>query len=264
MDPVLTLSLIQPDLTWEDPVQNMEKLSMHLEQLPDPVDLILLPETFNTGFSIHPERCAEYMNGPSVHFLREKSAEKKAVIIGSLLIAEDGKYYNRLIAMFPDGHYEYYDKRHLFRMSDENRKLTPGTRRIIIEVKGWKILPLVCYDLRFPVWSKNRMNGNDYEYDLLIYAANWPASRHAVWKSLLTARAIENLAFVAGVNRVGKDGDGTDHLGESVIVDHKGFILGIADKETPSVVTAAIDRKELEDFRRSFPVGLDWDQFIIR
>jgi predicted amidohydrolase len=264
MENELTIGLVQPDIYWEDTERNLLNLSVELDRITEPADVVLLPEMFNTGFSINPAKCAEPVNGPSMQFMREKAREKNIVITGSILTAENGNNYNRLIAMFPDGSYLWYDKRHLFRMSEEYKVLKSGNKKIFFTVKGWKILPLVCYDLRFPVWSKNRIIRGEYEYDLLLYVASWPKSRHHVWKSLLIARAIENQAFVAGVNRIGKDGDGTDYGGESLIIDPEGVIRFAAEQDKPFTGTFTVSRDELDSFRRSFPIGYDWDHFTIK
>jgi predicted amidohydrolase len=203
------------------------------------------------------------MEGLSIQFLREQAEKMNAAICGSLMIKENGFYYNRLICMQPDGSFIQYDKRHLFLLSDESTVFTGGNKRTILEIKGWKILPLVCYDLRFPVWSKNTFTGGRYEYDLLIYVANWPENRGNVWKTLLKARAIENQVFVAGVNRIGKDGAGTNHIGESMVIDPKGRVISSADPGEPAILTASLPFEELQAFRNSFCVGPDWDHFTI-
>jgi predicted amidohydrolase len=261
--PDLKISLIQSDLSWEDPAKNLDHFSQIVDAMHEPVDLVLLPEMFSTGFSIQPDHCAEEMNGPSMKFLTNYSGKLNSIIAGSLKIKDDGKNYNRLIWMNPDGTFIQYDKRHLFKLSDESTIFTEGEKKQVIHHGSWKILPLICYDLRFPVWSKNTWSEKGYEYDLLVYVANWPESRANVWRSLLVARAIENQAFVAGVNRIGKDGAGTNHAGGSLIVDPKGRIIAEAPAHEPAILTASLPFAELRSFRESFQIGRDWDQFTI-
>ena len=263
MDTDLKIALVQSDIYWEESSRNIARFAGELDRIREPVDLILLPEMFNTGFSVNPGKCAESMEGPSVRFLKEKAGEKDCVVMGSLLIAEEGHYFNRLVAMFPDGKSQHYDKRHLFRLSEEYRVFKGGNRRILITVKGWKILPLVCYDLRFPVWSRNRYLDGEYEYDLLVYVANWPKTRRHIWKSLLIARAIENQAYAAGVNRIGKDGHGTDHTGESLVSGPKGEIIFSAGQGRSCTATVTLEKEKLKQIRESFPIGPDWDRFTL-
>ena len=259
----LRVAYIQTDLSWEDKVQNLERFDEHLANVKEDVDLVILPEMFNTGFSINPERFAEQAKGEGVNYLLNKAKGMKAVIIGSLLTRTRDGFVNRLIVAHPGGKLETYDKRHLFRLSEEYRIIRGGDKRLVIKIKDWKIRPLVCYDLRFPVWSKNTYKNGKYEYDLLVYVANWPASRSVVWKTLLSARAIENQVYCIGVNRVGMDGNGTGHSGDSMVVDGKGNILSSvpAGKEGVNIVT--LPGKDLELFRESFTVGMDWDRFKI-
>lgn len=258
----LKVTWVQTELAWEDPAVNLERFRELLEPVED-TDLILLPEMFNTGFSINPERCAEPPGGPSSRFLREVAREKQCAVAGSLITREQGHHFNRLHVYFPDGTLEIYDKRHLFRLSEEYKIFRGGDRKKIISYKGWKILPLVCYDLRFPVWSKNRYMNGEYEYDFLFYLSNWPDSRSHVWRSLLLARAIENQAYVAGVNRIGEDGFGTWHSGGSLVAGPKGTIISETEPGIPSVQTAVLNHSELQLYRDSFTVGMDWDQFTI-
>jgi omega-amidase len=258
----LRVTWVQTELAWEDPAANLQ----HFRDLLAPVkdtDLILLPEMFNTAFSINPARCSEPPDGPSSAFLQEIAVKKGCAVAGTLITKVGRHHFNRLHFYFPDGTLETYDKRHLFRLSEEFRIFRGGDHRKIIRYKGWKILPLVCYDLRFPVWSKNRFMKGEYEYDFLFYLSNWPYSRAYAWKSLLVARAIENQAYVAGVNRIGNDGFGTWHSGSSLVADAKGRILAEAGEGMPSVQTVSLDYSELQLFRDSFTVGMDWDQFTI-
>ncbi|MCX6269144.1 MAG: amidohydrolase [Bacteroidetes bacterium] len=259
----LRVTLIQTNLFWEETQKNLAHFDRLLGSISEPTDLILLPETFNTGFSINPAACAESMDGPSMLFLRSKASERNAVIMATLLICEGNGCYNRLVCMHPDGNFETYDKRHLFRLSEEYKIFRGGQKKLIVELKGWKILPLVCYDLRFPVWSKNTWNDGKYGYDLMVCLANWPSSRAHVWKTLLQARAIENQAYVAGVNRIGIDGNGTRHAGDSMAVDSKGRVLFLAEEGRDAIETVTFSAGNLILFRDSFTVGMDWDHFTI-
>lgn len=259
----LKITLVQSDVYWEDSLKNLAHYGDMIGKLKEPTDMIILPEMFNTGFSMHPDRCAETMDGPAMQFLTEIASGEKCLIIGSILIREKGSYYNRLVAMYPDGSFQCYDKRHLFILTDEYKLLKGGTARIIINWKGWKILPLICFDLRFPVWSRNTWRDGEYEYDLLVYPSNWPASRSHVFKSLLVARAMENSTFVAGVNRVGKDGEGIPYLGESMIVDPKGRIIANGETEKNSIFSIALSASELNTIRESYNIGPCWDHFRI-
>jgi omega-amidase len=259
----LNVTFIQTDIYWENTKKNLEHVGRLLEGITVPTDLILLPETFNTGFSINPATCAEPMDGPSVQFLRTQAIKNNATIMATLLISEQNGCYNRLVCMHPDGHFETYDKRHLFRLSEEYRIFKGGHKNLIFEVKGWKVSAIICYDLRFPVWSKNTWLDGVYGYDLLVCLANWPASRKNVWNSLLMARAIENQAYVAGVNRIGEDGHGTGHSGNSMAIDAKGNLLYVAGDGAAQVETIAFSAGDLKLFRDSFTVGMDWDHFTI-
>jgi len=259
----LRITWVQADLSWEDPKTNLQLFRELLSGVAE-TDLVLLPEMFNTGFSVNPACCAEHAGGPSSLFLKELALEKKCAVAGSLITEDKGRYFNRLHFYFPDGTLETYDKRHLFRLSEEYRIFAGGSRKTIIRYKGWKILPLVCYDLRFPVWSKNTYMNGEYGYDLLFYLSNWPDSRSHVWKSLLVARAIENQAYVAGVNRVGTDGYGTWHSGGSLVADAKGRILAEAADGVISVESVTLNAGDLKLFRDAFTVGMDWDQFTIK
>jgi len=258
----LNIVLLQSDIFWEDAEKNLAHFSGMVNEIRGPVDLVILPEMFSTGFTTNIVRCAEPMDGPSMRFLRETAGTKGCMIVGSLLIGEETGFYNRLVCMSPDGTFQAYNKRHLFRLTEEYKVMRSGDKKIIIQKGDWHILPLVCYDLRFPVWSKNSFQNGKYEYDILVYPSNWPRSRAHVWKSLLIARAIENQAYVVGVNRIGPDGYGTRHAGNSMVVDPKGNILAEAgDRE--EILQTTLSMEELILFRESFKIGLDWDRFII-
>jgi omega-amidase len=260
----LTIALVQTDLTWQDAQVNLVTYEQMIsEKVHDPVDIIFLPEMFNTGFSINLEKCAEEMDGPSIRFLKEVAGKRKCHIITSLLIHESDYYVNRQVTVSPEGTIQSSDKRHLFRLSEEFKNLRQGKSKMIENINGWNVLPLICYDLRFPVWSKNTFTDGNYGYDLLVYVSNWPASRAYVWKSLLVARAIENLSYVVGVNRIGYDGFGTSHLGDSMIVDPAGRIMTVAEPGKAAVCEARLSKTDLGNTRETYPFGQDWDQFNI-
>jgi len=254
----LKIACIQSDLAWEDADKNLNMFARELQSVPEDTELIILPEMFSTGFSMKTEKLAEIMNGKSFVWLKEQATKINKVIIGSLIIADNNDYYNRLFVMFPDGNYEYYDKRHLFRMGNEHKHYSAGNKRLVFQYKNWRICPLTCYDLRFPVWSRNQ---NDY--DLLIYIANWPESRRVVWEKLLPARAIENQVYVAGVNRVGEDGEGLSYAGDTMIINPRGEIMVKSKEKTQQIIHAGLSLDELNHFREKFPVGLDADKFKI-
>ena len=257
------ITLLQTDLYWHDPVANRAILEERIFTLPEPTDLIVLPEMFTTGFTMDARAVAEPMNLTTFRWLRQMATQTGAVVTGSYVVRENNKFYNRLVWMQPDGAYDVYDKRHLFRMAGEEKVYTAGSQRIIKEWKGWRICPLVCYDLRFPVWSRNVNDyDQDYAYDLLLYVANWPAARRNAWNVLLQARAIENLSYVAGVNRVGRDSNQNLYTGDSALIDFKGAVLfQHSDTELVHQQTLSID--ELRAFRERFPAHLDADQFSI-
>lgn len=259
MAPTLRVTLVQSKLSWQDAQANRERFEALLAPLPGSTDLIVLPEMFTTGFTMKPEVAAEPAHGPTVEWLAAMASRLRATIMGSIATAEAGKHFNRLVWMRPDGSYVSYDKRHLFRMAREHEHYAPGRSKSIVELQGWRILPLVCYDLRFPVWSRNRLGG-DGEYDVLVYIANWPARRRYAWQTLLRARAIENLSYCVGVNRVGEDGAGIEHSGDSMALDYLGQPL--LDESTEEFVkTVTLDRAGLEEFRKKFPAHLDADSF---
>jgi predicted amidohydrolase len=263
----LTVTTIQPDLVWEDKTANLQRLEKQILSLQDPAEVVVLPEMFSTGFSMRPAALAEPMDGPTVNWMREIAARRKIILTGSVIIGEEGRYYNRLIWMLPTGEYGCYDKRHRFAFAGEDKEYTAGNKRLIASVKGWRILLLVCYDLRFPVWSRQTPAGEvageeTLEYDCIIYVANWPERRSLAWKTLLSARAIENQAFVIGVNRVGMDGNNINHSGDSMIIDPLGEILyhGVGKEE---VYTHTLQKDRLTEVRQRFPFWRDADHFSI-
>lgn len=259
MSPTLRVTLIQSKLDWHDAGANRRRFEQLIAPLGGETDLIVLPEMFTTGFTMKPEEAAEPANGASVAWMSEMASRTNACITGSIATSENGNFFNRLIWMRPDGTHVAYDKRHLFRMAREHHHYAAGRGKSIVELHGWKVLPLVCYDLRFPVWSRNQIGGEG-EYDMLVYVANWPARRRYAWQTLLKARAIENLSYCIGVNRVGQDGAGIEYSGDSMALDYLGQPLF---DETPGefVKTVTLDRAGLEEFRKKFPAHLDADGF---
>jgi omega-amidase len=254
----MKISIIQYDLVWEDKTSNFRKLSTLITPLFNQTDIVVLPEMFNTGFSINQKALAESPEAETFDWLADISRKGKFGICGSYIVKENGKYYNRWIFVTPEGNYWHYDKRHLFSMSGENKYFSSGKTRLVFSFRGVRISPFICYDLRFPVWSRIR---NDC--DLIIYVANWPESRQDIWDTLLKARAIENQCYVAGVNRTGTDGTGIAYCGGSVIVDPQGAILATADQNTEISVTSDISMAELSDLRKFFPFLRDADDFEI-
>ncbi len=255
----LTITLIQANLFWEDKVANLQMLTEKINKITEPTELVILPEMFSTGFSMQPEKLAENMEGDTIAWMRNIAATKKIILTGSLIIKEENKYYNRLIWMLPTGQYWHYDKRHLFAFANEHQHYTAGNKRLIAQVKGWKINLQVCYDLRFPVWARQ---ANAEEYDILLYVANWPERRSHAWKTLLTARAIENQSYVIAVNRVGNDGNNIYHSGNSLVIDALGNELyHKADAE--DVFTITLQKENLQETRNKFPFLKDADGFKI-
>jgi predicted amidohydrolase len=255
MNSHLRVTLVQTELAWQDPAANRQRLAAHLHGLISHTDLVALPEMFSTGFSMDAAALAEDMAGPTIGWMREEAAALGCVITGSLIIREQGRCYNRLVWARPDGTLQHYDKRHLFRIAGEQDHYVAGGRRLVVELKGWRVCPMICYDLRFPVWSRNRD-----DYDLLLYVANWPQRRAHAWSTLLKARAIENLSYVVGVNRIGRDGNGAAYAGDSVALDFLGRTLS-SEGGGDRVETAVLDLESLHAYRRSFPVHLDADRF---
>ena len=255
MNSHLRVTLVQTGLAWQDPATNRHRLAAHFRGLPGHTDLVVLPEMFSTGFSMDATALAEDMDGPTVGWMREEAAALGCVITGSLIVREAGLCHNRLVWARPDGTVEHYDKRHLFRVAGEHDHYAAGARRLVVDLKGWRVCPMVCYDLRFPVWSRNRD-----DYDLLLYVANWPQRRAHAWSTLLRARAIENLSYVIGVNRIGKDGNGVTYAGDSVVLDFLGQPLS-SEGGGDRVETAVLDLESLQSYRVSFPAHLDADRF---
>lgn len=251
----LTLTLLQSRLAWQDPAANRAQFDRLIDGLERPGELIVLPEMFTTGFTMNPAGAAEPMDGPTLHWLAATAARTGSTLCGSLVIAEGGRYYNRLVWMRPDGSREFYDKRHLFRMAGEHEQYAAGSTRLVVTLAEWRICPLICYDLRFPVWSRGAN-----AFDLQLYVANWPRPRRSAWQALLPARAIENQCYVAGVNRIGSDGNGVDHAGDSAVYDYFGQVLASAGEE-PQALTVTLDGAALARYRDKFPAWRDADRF---
>ena len=251
----MKVAVIQSPLVWEDPQLNRNYFEAKINTIVSEVDLIVLPEMFNTGFTMQAEAVAETMQGQTMLWLQSLAKARKCAITGSLIVTEDGKFYNRMVFVFPTGEVQQYDKRHLFTLAGENVVFTAGTEKIIIEYKGWKICPLICYDLRFPIFSRNTEN-----YDMLIYVANWPKTRINAWDTLLKARAIENMSYTIGVNRLGVDGTNLEYVGHSQIVDYLGNSV-LEPQKGEGVFIAELDKNRLLDTRKKLDFLKDQDQF---
>jgi predicted amidohydrolase len=263
----LTITTIQTQLFWEDKAANLRMLQQKIENISEKTELVILPEMFSTGFSMQPEVLAETMDGETITWMKKIAEENGIILTGSIIIKEDGKFYNRLIWMLPNGQHGHYDKRHLFAYGEEDKHYATGNKRLIASVKGWKINLQVCYDLRFPVWARQTPPprgevGRGLEYDVLIYVANWPERRSHAWKTLLCARAIENQCYVVGVNRVGDDAKNIHYSGNSLVIDPEGQVLyHMADEEDINTIT--ITKEKLEQVRTKFPFLNDADEFSI-
>lgn len=258
--PTLSFTLIQTSLFWEDKAANLQMLEQKIRSV-EKTEIVLLPEMFSTGFSMNPQSLAETMQGPAVQWMQRLAMEKKIILAGSLIIEEEGHYYNRLVWMLPNGQYGVYDKRHRFAFAGEDGQYTAGAKRLIASVKGWKINLLICYDLRFPVWARQAVHEGP-EYDVLVYVANWPERRIQAWKTLLQARAIENQCYVIGVNRVGDDGNQIHYSGESMVIDPLGEIL-YHKKDEEDIFTITLEKEHLKTIREKFPFWKDADRFTI-
>ncbi len=254
----LKIALIQAQLHWENIEANLNMFGEKIKSINEHVDIIVLPEMFSTGFSMNPSKLYESMNGKAVNWMKTIAAKANAVITGSLIIEENGNYYNRLILMRPDGSFEIYNKRHLFSMAGEEKVFSPGDKKLIVAVNGWTICPMVCYDLRFPVWIRNVEN-----YDLLLFVANWPDKRIEHWRKLLQARAIENQCFVVGVNCVGKDGNDIDYSGRTMWINSQGEIQDEIINEEKTII-ATLNEDSLKFTRRYMPFLNDRDGFEIK
>ena len=255
---VLKITTFQTYLFWENIDKNLQYLSLRLTSIRETNDLIVLPEMFSTGFSMDSENLAEKMNGKTMKWMVEQAKKYKSVITGSIIIKEKNKYYNRLIWMRPNGTHEYYDKKHLFGLGEEDKHYTAGSKKLFVELKGWKICPAICYDLRFPIWLRN----TNEEYDMLLIVANWPERRSLHWRSLIPARAIENQAFVVAVNRVGHDGNEVYHSGDSMCIDPNGKVIYYKPNDE-DLYTFTINKNDVTEARSSFPFLKDGDSFTL-
>lgn len=264
--PTLTITTIQSNLHWEDSEANLSMFEEKINAIKEKTEIVVLPEMFSTGFSMNPKKLAEKMDGTTVSWMSRVAAEKKIILTGSIIIEEDGHYYNRLIWMLPNGQYGVYNKRHRFAFAGEDEHYTAGNKRLIASVKGWRINLLVCYDLRFPVWARQSSSIEKEldapEYDVLIYVANWPERRIHAWKTLLTARAIENQCYVIGVNRVGNDGNNIVYSGDSMLIDPSGEILYSKTKDE-DIFTITLQKEKLDETRNKFPFWKDADIFTL-
>lgn len=257
----LTLAFYQQDIAWEDPQENFRRVEAAFAKVEGAVDVLIVPETFTTGFSDNMAAMAENPEGETYRFALRMAQKYDALFVGTWTVKDKNTsgaeaVYNRLHWVRPDGSYGHYDKGHTFRVSSEASQLARGTERPIFEWRGWRIKPAVCYDLRFPKWLRN---GNPPDYDLLVFCANWPASRAEAWDTLLKARAIENLAYVAGVNRVGIDGVGIPYAGHCAVIDYKGMLMSSCKPGTEEVALATLNHGQLEGFRQRWPFYLDFD-----
>ncbi|MEZ4928090.1 MAG: amidohydrolase [Saprospiraceae bacterium] len=256
---MMRLTIVQSALSWEDPKANRDMFSKKLSVLKNQTDLVVLPEMFSTGFSMDAATLAELMEGPTIKWLLKTAKSLSAAITGSFICKANDHFFNRLVFVFPEGKILFYDKRHLFGMANEHKFFSNGNKKLIVEWKGFHIRPLICYDLRFPVWSRNQ---KDTPYDLLLYVANWPVTRSHHWNSLLTARAIENQCYVAGVNICGQDGNNLDYSGDSAIIDYSGrHLVKISNEE--GLFTTTISREKLDAFRKQLPFLQDADTFSL-
>ena len=254
----LKIAGIQSDLIWENPLENRKQFSKMIENLEEDVDLIVLPEMFTTGFTMHPKNVSEKMNGDSISWMKKIAKERNVAITGSLVIEVDEKFYNRLVFVHPSQKIDIYDKRHLFTLAGEHKQYSAGNKQVIVNYKGWKICPFICYDLRFPVFSRNTT-----DYDLLIFMANWPSQRVNAWDVLLKARAIENMSFTIGVNRVGVDANDYNYSGSSTIVDFLGNNMAILSQNEKGIVTAVLNKKSQDETRKKLCFLNDKDEFKI-
>lgn len=261
----LRITIIQSSLHWENIDTNLAMFSDKITAIKDPTDLIVLPEMFSTGFTMNNKTVAETMKGKAVSWMKITAKEKNCVIAGSLIIEDKKKYYNRFVWMRPNGKYETYDKHHLFRYANEQSHYKDGKKKLVVNLKGWKIAPFICYDLRFPVWIRNKTavikSKLNSAYDVLLFVANWPERRNHHWKTLLLARAIENQSYVIGVNRIGNDGNSIYHSGDSAVINLKGEIISSTKPHEESVETVTLSATELVEWKKTFPAWMDADKF---
>lgn len=255
----LKVALIQSDLVWENPTENRKHFEDKINELDSNIDLIILPEMFTTGFTMQASNLAETMEGKTIVWMQQLASQKESAITGSIIITENGNYFNRLLFVHPCGKIDFYDKKHLFTLANEHKTFSPGNKHILINYKGWKISPLICYDLRFPAWARNTDN-----YDLLLYVASWPTPRINAWNTLLKARAIENMVYTIGVNRVGTDANGYEYNGNSVAYDILGNCLGKNDNGKEISLTIELDKEKQNKIRSKFGFLNDKDLFTFQ
>jgi omega-amidase len=255
----LKIAILQADLVWQNSAENLKKFSEKIYQINEQVDLIVLPEMFTTGFSMHPQKIGDTMHGETVAWMRKTASEKNAAVVGSVIIFENNNFYNRFLFVHPSGEINFYDKRHLFTLAGEDKVYVAGKEKLIVDYKGWKICPLVCYDLRFPVWARNAE-----DYDLLIYVANWPKIRIAAWDTLLKARAIENMCYTIGVNRVGVDANNYEYSGHSAAFNCLGEQVAETTENKEETVVFTLDKNHSSEIRNKLGFLNDRDTFEIK
>ncbi|MFK5958605.1 MAG: amidohydrolase [Lutibacter sp.] len=254
----LKIALLQAAIVWQNAVKNRKQFSNKINAINEDVDLIVLPEMFTTGFSMQPQEIAETMQGETVKWMQQLASEKQAAIVGTIIISENNKYYNRFLFVHPSGEINSYDKRHLFTLAGEDKIYTSGNDKLIVNYKGWKICPLICYDLRFPVWARNVE-----DYDIILYVANWPKPRIEAWDSLLKARAIENMSYSIGVNRVGIDANKLEYCGHSAVYDCLGGKLATVKLNKEEIIITTLDKKHITEVRNKLNFLNDKDSFEI-
>ncbi|KAF5029792.1 Omega-amidase YafV [anaerobic digester metagenome] len=259
----LRIALLQTDIHWKSPEKNRAMFGDLFATHAGKADVFVLPEMFTTGFVPDPASVAEEMNGATFEWMETSAARFGCAIVGSIVIAENNNYFNRFFWVNPDGSHYTYDKRHLFSLGNENIEYTPGAKQVIFEFKGWKIKPLICYDLRFPVWARNSFSNAEFGYDILLLTANWPASRQLHWRQLILARAIENQCYVVGVNRRGKDGNGWQYAGGSTLATPDGKWLPEQENRDDDVIVVELNKTDLSQYRKAFPFAQDWDGFSL-
>ncbi len=258
MQDVLKVALIQTDLIWENPEKNRESFSKKFQNLSEDVDLTILPEMFTSGFTMNAKAIAETIQGDTVTWMQQMASKHNTAIVGSIVVTEDNKFYNRLLFVTPNGTLQYYDKRHTFTLAGEDKVYSTGIKKLIIDYKGWKICPLICYDLRFPVWSRNTE-----DYDVLLYVANWPKPRIAAWDALLKARAIENMSYCIGVNRVGIDGLNIEYSGNSAVYDLFGNEISNVEVHKEQIEIITLQKEHITRYREKLKFLDDSDDFTV-
>ena len=255
----LNIAIAQQDIVWEDKNANFQRLEKLFTKIDNHIDLLILPETFNTGFSPNAYNLAEHDNGKTLQWTLSWAKRLETTLIGSWYTIDNQNIYNRLHCIFPNGETFFYDKRHTFRLSSEAQNVAHGDKHLVITINGWKISPFVCYDLRFPTWVRNHFTDNTFDYDIAVFIANWPATRTKAWQRLLQARSIENLCYTIGVNRLGKDALGTPHSGNSMLVSPNGNIIHQIENGVEAIKIFSLNHSNLNRYRNKYPFHLDWD-----